>query len=78
MLRIFLPYLRSIDNNNCPNYVIIISMIIGDKPKICPSCLVLTPPEKQVKRVSRSSGKQTVQMRCFACEEKARLRRQAK
>lgn len=53
-------------------------MIIGDKPKICPSCLVLTPPEKQVKRVSRSSGKQTVQMRCFACDEKARLRRQAK
>lgn len=53
-------------------------MIIGDKPKKCPSCLVLTPPEKQVKRVSRSSGKETVQMRCMACEEKARLRRQAK
>jgi RNase P subunit RPR2 len=53
-------------------------MSVADKTKRCPSCLVLTPPDKQVKRVSRSSGKTTVQMRCIACDTKTKLRQKAK
>ena len=40
--------------------------------KICPSCRGLTPPELQIKRVSRSSGKQTISFRCKACNEKGK------
>lgn len=42
------------------------------KSKICPSCRGLTPPELQIKRVSRSSGKQTISFRCKACNEKGK------
>jgi hypothetical protein len=40
--------------------------------KACPSCHVLTPPEYQVKRVSRSGGKQTISFRCKSCDDKGK------
>ena len=42
------------------------------KSKICPSCRQLTLPELQVKRVSRSSGKQTISFRCKTCDDKGK------
>jgi len=45
---------------------------VDSKSKVCPSCRLLTPPELQVKRVSRSSGKQTVSFRCKACDDRGK------
>lgn len=42
------------------------------KSKICPSCRKITPPELQVQRISRSSGKQTISFRCKSCNEKGK------
>ena len=36
-------------------------------PKVCPSCRVLTPMNQMRKVISRSSGKTTNSLRCFAC-----------
>ena len=44
------------------------------KSKICPSCRQLTLPELQVKRVSRSSVKQTISFRCKTCDDKGNKR----
>ena len=49
--------------------------ITTQQSKICPSCRGLTPPELQIKRVSRSSGKQTISFRCKACNEKGKQNR---
>jgi len=40
------------------------------EPKTCPGCGRLTPLEEQIKRVSRSSGRQTISWRCKSCEKK--------
>jgi RNase P subunit RPR2 len=42
---------------------------VNPKSKVCPSCRLLTPPELQVIRISRSSGKQTTSFRCKKCDE---------
>jgi RNase P subunit RPR2 len=45
---------------------------IDSKSKVCPSCRLLTPPALQVKRVSRSSGRQTISFRCKACDDRGK------
>ena len=47
------------------------------KPKVCPSCRFLTQPELQVKRVSRSGGRETVSFRCKTCDDKGKKLRGA-
>lgn len=46
--------------------------LTSQQSKVCPSCRNLTPPELQVKRISRSSGKQTISFRCKACNDKGK------